>query len=249
MSQKKFKDMYIPEPCHEDWEKMTVQEQGRFCGSCKKVVYDFTKMNEREYNDFISQKGEVCGQFYETQLNQSLRFELANRPKVSLWKRLYKAAIALTFLKLGWSTTAVAQNEVSKTSFGNTISLRFEDNKVGSNPENVIKGVVSEMGRDAIVDNVVVILFDKKGNKIAETTTDIMGAYSFKLDQKISSRDSYKVEFSKETFKTSFLKVTYFSTELNVTKKNRDKANIEMKVKRVRSKKRPQKLKGKIRCR
>lgn len=32
----------IPTPCHEDWSKMSPSERGRFCGSCKKEVHDFT---------------------------------------------------------------------------------------------------------------------------------------------------------------------------------------------------------------
>ena len=36
-------NFFIPEPCHENWNKMTPQEQGRHCAVCSKVVVDFTK--------------------------------------------------------------------------------------------------------------------------------------------------------------------------------------------------------------
>jgi hypothetical protein len=38
---KKFQ-LQIPEPCHEDWNKMTPVHKGRFCDSCEKAVVDFT---------------------------------------------------------------------------------------------------------------------------------------------------------------------------------------------------------------
>jgi hypothetical protein len=37
----------IPKPCHENWHSMTPKEQGRFCGSCDKIVVDFSKMSDR----------------------------------------------------------------------------------------------------------------------------------------------------------------------------------------------------------
>jgi len=36
--------IHIPEPCSENWDKMTPQGGGRYCLSCDKVVTDFTNM-------------------------------------------------------------------------------------------------------------------------------------------------------------------------------------------------------------
>ncbi|MGL4595961.1 MAG: hypothetical protein ACRCYO_00440, partial [Bacteroidia bacterium] len=38
----------IPEPCSEDWNKMTPETQGRFCDKCCKVVVDFTEKTTTE---------------------------------------------------------------------------------------------------------------------------------------------------------------------------------------------------------
>ncbi|MDO5856927.1 hypothetical protein Q2490_06465 [Myroides odoratimimus] len=36
----------IPEPCHEDWDKMAPQDKGRHCAVCDKVVVDFSKASK-----------------------------------------------------------------------------------------------------------------------------------------------------------------------------------------------------------
>lgn len=63
--------IYIPEPCHEDWNNMTPKEKGRFCDSCSKVVVDFTKMSTQDIQDYMkSQQGNrVCGHFKKSQLD------------------------------------------------------------------------------------------------------------------------------------------------------------------------------------
>ena len=61
----------IPKPCHEDWNKMTTNEKGRFCGSCAKTVVDFTKKSANEIQEyFIENRGKrVCGHFKRKQLD------------------------------------------------------------------------------------------------------------------------------------------------------------------------------------
>jgi len=65
----------IKEPCHENWEAMTPNQQGAFCGSCQKYVVDFSKMSIQGIKNFFSKsQGKVCGRFEETQL-QELSFD------------------------------------------------------------------------------------------------------------------------------------------------------------------------------
>lgn len=64
---------------------MTPQEQGRFCGSCRKTVVDFSVMTDKEVLDYFSKTSQhVCGRFSNDQLNKELtitgkkkRFSLA----------------------------------------------------------------------------------------------------------------------------------------------------------------------------
>jgi Gram-negative bacterial TonB protein C-terminal len=61
----------IPEPCHEDWDKMQPKDNGRFCLSCSKTVVDFTTMLPNEIQNYFIQNrnNNVCGKFKKSQLD------------------------------------------------------------------------------------------------------------------------------------------------------------------------------------
>ena len=61
----------IPKPCHENWNGMTANEKGKFCGSCAKTVVDFTEKSTQEIQDFFKkhQGKKVCGHFKRKQLD------------------------------------------------------------------------------------------------------------------------------------------------------------------------------------
>lgn len=61
----------IPEPCHEKWDKMAPNENGRFCMNCSKTVVDFTVMAPNEMKHFFTQNKNksLCGRFKNSQLN------------------------------------------------------------------------------------------------------------------------------------------------------------------------------------
>ncbi len=62
----------IPKPCHEDWNKMTPDAKGAFCGSCQKTVYDFSDKTDEEIISVFEkeEKGKVCGRFAPAQLSR-----------------------------------------------------------------------------------------------------------------------------------------------------------------------------------
>jgi hypothetical protein len=62
----------IPKPCHEDWNKMSPKDNGRFCLSCSKTVVDFTSMLPEEIQHFFiqNQDSKICGRFRKTQLDE-----------------------------------------------------------------------------------------------------------------------------------------------------------------------------------
>jgi hypothetical protein len=62
----------ITEPCHENWDKMSPNENGRFCMSCSKTVVDFTSMLSDEIQHFFiqNQNKKICGRFRKSQLDE-----------------------------------------------------------------------------------------------------------------------------------------------------------------------------------
>ena len=43
----------IPQPCIQDWDKMTPTEQGRYCSSCNKTVVDFSNYTDKELANYF----------------------------------------------------------------------------------------------------------------------------------------------------------------------------------------------------
>ena len=72
-----MKNLYIPNPCSENWEMMSPQEKGRFCSVCTKCVIDFTEKNYKEIQQIFHEKKdeEICGRFYNHQLNMTEKSE------------------------------------------------------------------------------------------------------------------------------------------------------------------------------
>lgn len=68
-----MKNLRIPDPCSENWELMSPQEQGRFCSACNKCVIDFTQKELKEIEQILEEKpkGSICGRFYDYQLKNA----------------------------------------------------------------------------------------------------------------------------------------------------------------------------------
>jgi CarboxypepD_reg-like domain/Carboxypeptidase regulatory-like domain/Secretion system C-terminal sorting domain len=90
----------IPEPCHEDWNKMTPSQQGRFCGSCQKDVIDFTAMTDDELFRFFAEKKStnVCGRTLAYQLNTPIAKPVEHK-KRKFWYISYLTSLLLFFSK------------------------------------------------------------------------------------------------------------------------------------------------------
>ncbi len=69
-------EISIQKPCHENWDAMTPNEQGAFCGKCMKTVVDFSNKTIEEIKEYFTgkQNEKVCGRF-ETQQLTSLSFD------------------------------------------------------------------------------------------------------------------------------------------------------------------------------
>jgi hypothetical protein len=65
-----FQRISIPKPCHEDWNKMTPDQQGAFCKVCNKSVHDFSRKTAKEVEQILlrEEEGKVCGRFRSDQI-------------------------------------------------------------------------------------------------------------------------------------------------------------------------------------
>jgi hypothetical protein len=70
MAHEKLFKIYIPEPCHEDWDKMTPNEKGAYCKICAKTVVDFSEKTDEDVQKFLLDNSEnkICGRFRLSQI-------------------------------------------------------------------------------------------------------------------------------------------------------------------------------------
>lgn len=68
----------IADPCHEDWDAMSPEAQGRFCGKCTKRVHDLSSMTEDEAQALLRARagGRICVR-YEHEADGRIRFRRA----------------------------------------------------------------------------------------------------------------------------------------------------------------------------
>jgi hypothetical protein len=121
----------IPEPCHEDWDKMKPAEQGRFCQSCCKVVVDFTSKTTNEIVDYLLAAGKksVCGRAYDEQLSL---VPVRKSPKSRF--RLFTAALYFVFGSLLFSSCSVFRHHRRTHATGGKFMLEPKNNSEKPNP-------------------------------------------------------------------------------------------------------------------
>lgn len=85
----------IPSPCHEDWQRMTPVDKGRFCDSCQTKVYDFIGSSDREIVSVLAGNKVVCGRLSVNQMNRDL---VVPKEKSKLW--IATSAAIMSFVVL-----------------------------------------------------------------------------------------------------------------------------------------------------
>lgn len=91
------KNIRVPSPCSQQWDKMPLQDQGRTCKHCSHVVTDFTRMSDEEVVQFLVQHRDekVCGHFRNDQLSR-LRITVTPAQLQSVnWTVLQQVRIAI----------------------------------------------------------------------------------------------------------------------------------------------------------
>lgn len=186
----------IPQPCHENWEGMSPVEKGKFCSSCQKKVFDFTKASDKEIIDILQNEDATCGRFTLSQLNRNL---YTNQQKSSYW--LIASATILGFLGLGnQSSYAQVKNETVQV---DSKGLIIENDSIKINETYLLKGIVSD--KDGPIPGVSIVL---KG-AYKGSMTDYDGKYEIPVER------NDIIEFSHISYEKLQYKI-YTKTPLNV---------------------------------
>ncbi len=59
-------DVRVASPCHASWDTMKGDERARFCGLCRKNVYNLSEMTRQEAENLLREKeGRLCVRYYQ----------------------------------------------------------------------------------------------------------------------------------------------------------------------------------------
>lgn len=125
----KKQSIAIPQPCHESWEKMIANAEGKFCLACQKSVIDFTNKSDSEIVEILQKGGNICGRFRKEQL-KTYTLEKAN------WSLPIKA---FAVFMAGLATTIFSPNEAIAQ--GEVIHLEQREETIQKNKE---RGILRE---------------------------------------------------------------------------------------------------------
>ncbi len=196
---KKSVTIRIPEPCHEDWNKMTTTEKGKFCQVCTKEVVDLTNKSDEQLYKLLANSQNTCGRVKKSQLNR----EIILPRKSGMNFAPYAASIMIPFTLLG--TTDARSSDTKKVEktlsslgigkFSNTDRIRI-----------ITTGkITDEYGKPITNVNITV-----KGTRTNEFTGN-RGNY------RIVSLDGETLVFSKKGYITKEVKLANTSKEIDIS--------------------------------
>lgn len=131
----------IPEPCHEDWNKMLPDEKGKFCNSCNKSVFDFSNKTDSQIKDILMahKDQKVCGHFKKSQVDRplNLTIDLNNLPKNMSVTKMFTIALFICFGTLLFSCTDNFGKTVGEISVVEPVINKNSENEI---PEEMMVG-------------------------------------------------------------------------------------------------------------
>jgi hypothetical protein len=137
--QMKTYSLSIPKPCHQGWENMVPNHEGRYCNACAKTVIDFSVMSDEAIQQYFIKAGNegVCGRFKNTQLER-IRIQLPGyffKKRIAVWQKflvIFLICFGSNFfaidILLGDSKALYAQTEGSRSTVkkGKKVKLKIK---------------------------------------------------------------------------------------------------------------------------
>ncbi len=175
---KKNFSVQINNPCDQPWNKMTENNQGRFCDHCAKTVVDFTHLTDFKIIELLENNDEkVCGRFTQHQLNRNL-LPSENKNIPQLLNYLASA------LLIGSSNNAIAQGglilhpqKISQTK--DTLEHSFLDVK-----DRVIQGTIIDSLRHDTLSAVIITI----KNSSVRAISDVNGNFTLNVPDSFNLR-------------------------------------------------------------
>jgi hypothetical protein len=93
----------IASPCPVSWEGMTGDDRVRYCGQCKRSVYNLTRLSRAETEHFIlAREGDVCVRIYQRGDGSGLAQDCPEGRKRILIKTAFGLAAVLVVSVAVW---------------------------------------------------------------------------------------------------------------------------------------------------
>jgi len=193
----------ITKPCHEDWNKMSPTEKGKFCKVCTKEVVDFTAKSDEEVLRYLSNNGNICGRFHGSQLNRTL---IADRKKRNHWLS-YAASLLLPMILFSQGSTS-SKHETTLTE-QLTTPPQYKSLNIGSLKRKA--QLDANMQNDSI--NVKGTVMDDSGMPLPEASIYIKGTNQGTIadwdgNYKIKVKKGDHLVFAYVGFRSKTVKVT-----------------------------------------
>jgi cytoskeletal protein CcmA (bactofilin family) len=189
--------IFIPKPCHENWNNMSPQEKGRHCAVCSKVVKDFTTMKTNEIIDVLKEtEGEVCGRINVKEITPTNKKQKVYF-LINGW--LYRKAIYPVMALLGF--TLVSKKISAQTDYPLKGKVAYTDYHTSS--KKIVVIIKSEIGNRTISDAHINIVsgLTRLGKK-EELITDTNGKVTFNIEAEHLVSDAIEIEIIAPGFET-----------------------------------------------
>src|SRR5687767_10715257 len=112
--------------CENKWDEMTPQGNGRHCGSCNKIVVDFTQMSDNDIIQYLLKNTHTCGLFKKSQFNRPMVIHSYKRR--SNWPAIAAMLVAGLFAVVPTNVNAINPNKPS-IEFYSSIQSEVEPEK------------------------------------------------------------------------------------------------------------------------
>lgn len=162
-------EIKIGAPCSEKWESFENRGANRFCGSCAKEVIDFTRMSDREIqNYFRRSQSKICGRMRKNQ-------QKVYAPPLSAFPKHLTSALIAGSALFFTGTPSMAQ---SKAQLEQNVRERLNLKHSKDEKPRFVRGTVTDDSHESLPGVHVVVKGTTNG-----VATDLDGNYKIEVPE------------------------------------------------------------------